>query len=150
LHGSCATPRVGWDKIDWRRDNSCRPYTSAASVFLFKSTSPAITRRTNKREPSSKSFHRHYGHRAGIEDYGTESPSFYRFCLGLGHRITRCHHRHQEVSRRTAGRKPLSGRDCRSFITLTDPALDWHHGCLLLLCWDGQRRRRMSTFAEKN
>lgn len=85
LHGACATPRVGWDKIDWRKDNVWPTvYKNGVCLYFNPYKSPAITEKDPvKRLLLKKFLIDSDGIDRAIEDYGTESPSFYRFCLGF-------------------------------------------------------------------
>src|SRR5262249_18342792 len=85
LHGACATPRQGWDKIDWRRDEMWPTvYSKGLCLYFNPYKSPAITEKNEeKRAKLAKFLIDNDGIAKGVDDYGTESPSFYRFVLGF-------------------------------------------------------------------
>lgn len=85
LHGACSTPRAGWDTIDYQRDNSWPTvYNRGICLYFNPYKSPAITEKDDVRRAKLNRFLINTaGIEQAIEDYGTESPSFYRFCLGF-------------------------------------------------------------------
>jgi hypothetical protein len=158
LHGSCATPRVGWDKIDWRRDNSWPTvYQRGVCLYFNPYKSPAITEKDEQKRAKLKKFLIDTtGIEQAIEDYGTESPSFYRFCLGFW--------APDNIAATIATRKFLDEQQVRKIaewsglseiliIAGLDPAFSiGTKGCLLrfaVLGWSAQGRRMLDFRREE-
>lgn len=85
LHGALATPKNGWDSIDWKRDDVWET-THANSVCLYFNPykSPAITDPDpEKRKALSRFLITEEGIEHAKHEYNEESDAFWRFCLGF-------------------------------------------------------------------
>lgn len=85
LHGSLSTPKIGWDKVDPKRDSQWET-TQDKGICLFFSCyeSPAIFETDDKKKKALKKFLvDEETIQLKIKEYGADSESFYRFVLGF-------------------------------------------------------------------
>lgn len=85
LHGAISTPKVGWDNIDWKRDDMWETvHKNSICLYFNPYKSPAITDPDPERRIRLGKF---LITKEGIADkvkvYGEESDAFARFVLGF-------------------------------------------------------------------
>lgn len=85
LHGSLSTPKVGWDKIDPKRDTKWETNQDRGVCLFFSCyESPAIFETDPIKKKALKKFLvDEETINLKIKEYGADSESFYRFVLGF-------------------------------------------------------------------